>query len=352
MVQSRVTRSTLDISQEPVPGAWEKNHHFLSGKQDSNEKRLWLVIGITIVMMVAEIGGGLLWGSMALLADGWHMASHAGALGISAMAYVVARRNAHNPRFSFGTGKVGDLAAFSSAVALGLVALLIAVESVFRLIEPRPIHFGEAIAVAVIGLVVNLISAWLLHGGHDHHHGHDHGHGHDHHHHDHGHDHGHHHDHAHDHHHDHDHGEHHKDHNMAAAYVHVLADALTSVLAIVALLVGMTVGWTWLDPVIGLLGAFVIGRWALSLMRSTAGILLDMTPDDRLMEKARAALETETDKVTDLHIWRVGPGHLATMATIVSTDPQPSHVYHDRLRGMGPHSRMLSHVTIEVHSCA
>lgn len=345
MVTSRVNHP-IDTAQEPAPGAWEKNHHFLSGKQDSNEKRLWLVIAITVVMMVAEIGGGLMWGSMALLADGWHMASHAGALGISAMAYVVARRNAHNPRFSFGTGKVGDLAAFSSAVTLGLVALLIAVESVFRLIEPRPIHFGEAIAVATVGLVVNLACAWLLHG-HDHHHdhGHSHSHGHAHDHDDHHHDH--------DHHdHDHAHAEHHKDHNMAAAYVHVLADALTSVLAIVALLVGMTVGWTWLDPVIGLLGAFVIARWALSLMRSTAGIMLDMTPDERLMEKARAALETEADKVTDLHIWRVGPGHLATMATIVSTDPQPSHVYHERLRELGPEARMLSHVTIEVHSCA
>lgn len=342
MSQSRLNRA-LDTSQEPAPGAWEKNHHFLSGQQDRNEKRLWLVIGITVAMMAAEIGGGLIWGSMALLADGWHMASHAGALGISAMAYVVARRNAGNPRFSFGTGKVGDLAAFSSAVALGLVALLIAVESVFRLIEPRAIHFGEAIAVAAIGLVVNLVCAWLLHGhdGHDHHHGH--GHAHDHHdHHEHDHDHG----------HDHGHDEHHKDHNMAAAYVHVLADALTSVLAIIALLVAMTVGWTWLDPVIGLLGAFVIGRWSLSLMRATGGILLDMAPDDGLMDRARAALESETDRVTDLHIWRVGPGHLAAMATIVSSNPQPAHAYHDRLRGLGPASRMLSHVTIEVHSCA
>jgi len=291
------------------------------------------------VMMLAEITGGLIWGSMALLADGWHMASHAGALGISVMGYVFARRHAHNPRFSFGTGKVGDLAAFSSAVALGLVALLIAVESVFRLIEPRAIHFGEAVTVAAVGLVVNLVCAWLLHGEHDH--GHDHGHGHGHEHsHDHGHD------------HSHDHGDHHKDHNMAAAYVHVLADALTSVLAIVALLVGMTAGWVWLDPVIGLLGAFVIARWSLSLMRSTAGILLDMTPDHHLLEKARAALETEADRVTDLHIWRVGPGHLAAMATIVSTSAHPAHVYHDRLRGLGRQSKMLSHVTIEVHSRA
>lgn len=342
MPQSRVTR-TLDNSQEPTPGAWEKNHHFLSARQGSNERRLWAVIGITLAMMVAEIAGGMIWGSMALLADGWHMASHAGALGISAMAYVVARRNARNPRFSFGTGKVGDLAAFSSAVALGLVALLIAVESVFRLIEPRPIHFGEAMVVAAIGLVVNLVSAWLLHGDHDHAHDH-HGHHHDHDHHDH-------HDHDHDH-HGHDHGAHHRDHNMAAAYVHVLADALTSVLAIVALLIGMMGGWVWLDPVIGLLGAFVIARWSLSLMRSTGGILLDMTPDDHLLGKARAALESETDRVTDLHIWRVGPGHLATMATIVSTNPQPAHVYHDRLRSIGPAARTLSHVTIEVHSCA
>lgn len=349
MAKGRVNR-TLDTSREPSPGAWEKNHQFLSEQQSRNERRLWLVIGITVVMMVAEIGGGFLWGSMALLADGWHMASHAGALAISAMGYAFARRHAHNPRFSFGTGKVGDLAAFTSAVALGLVALLIAVESVVRLIEPRPIHFGEAMTVAAIGLVVNLVCAWLLGGDHDHgheHHGHEH-HGHAHgHSHDHGHDH-HDHEHEHEHEHAHDHTDHHKDHNITAAYVHVLADALTSVLAIIALAVGMWGGWQWLDPVIGLVGAAVIGRWSVSLMRTTAGILLDMTPDPQLVERARKLLETETDHVTDLHIWRVGPGHLAAMATIVSQAPQPSHVYHARLKPLGA----LSHVTVEVHTCA
>ncbi|MCH8684087.1 CDF family Co(II)/Ni(II) efflux transporter DmeF [Pedomonas mirosovicensis] len=346
MPQGRVTR-TLDISQEPHPGAWEKNHHFLASSHGRNERRLWSVIALTLVMMVAEIAGGYLWGSMALLADGWHMASHAGALGISALAYMIARKHVHNPRFTLGTGKVGDLAAFASAVALGLVALLIALESIGRLIEPQPIRYGEAISVAILGLAVNLVSAWLLHGGHEHGHSHGHHHGHDHH--DHHHDHGHEHDHAH---HGHEGGEHHKDHNITAAYVHVLADALTSVLAIAALVVGMTVGWTWLDALIGLLGAVVIARWSFSLMRSTAGILLDMTPDPHLVERARAALETEADHVTDLHIWRVGPGHLAAMATIVSTNPQPACAYHDRLKALGPQAHMLSHVTVEVHSCA
>lgn len=317
---------TMDLPADPPAGT--KQHHFLSPAHGRNERRMWLVIGLTAVTMVAEIVGGYWLGSMALLADGWHMASHAGALGLAALAYGVARARATDPRFSLGTGKVGDLAAFASAIALGLMALLIAIESVDRLIAPQAIHFREAMLVAVVGLLVNLASAWLL--GHDH--GHDHGHKHGDDHRNHGH---------HDH-HDHD---HHRDHNLTAAYVHVLADALTSVLAIAALAAGWLWGWGWLDPLMGLVGAAVIARWAWGLARDTARVLLDMTPDLDLLAQVRQALESDADAVTDLHIWRVGPGHLASMITIVSSRPQPPHVYQEKLRGLAP----LSHVTIEVH---
>ncbi|WP_454558399.1 CDF family Co(II)/Ni(II) efflux transporter DmeF [Parapedomonas caeni] len=324
----------MDLSASPPAGT--KHHHFLSPAHGRNERRMWLVIALTAVTMVAEIVGGYWLGSMALLADGWHMASHAGALGLAAAAYGIARARAADPRFSLGTGKVGDLAAFASAIALGLMALLIAIESVDRLIAPQAIHFREAMLVAVVGLLVNLASAWLLGHDHGHDHGHGHTHGHDHHGHDHDHD-----DHGH---HDDTHG-HHRDHNLAAAYVHVLADALTSVLAIAALAAGWLWGWGWLDPLMGLVGAAVIARWAWGLARDTARVLLDMTPDLDLLAQARRALESDTDEVTDLHIWRVGPGHLASMITIVSSRPQPPHVYQEKLRGLAP----LSHVTIEVH---
>lgn len=281
------------------PTATGHDHVFLGQNHERNEKRVWMVIALTTVMMVAEIVAGHWFGSMALTADGWHMSTHAGAMLISALAYLYARREARNPRFTFGTGKFGDLAGFASAIVLAVVALLIAVESAMRLVNPVEIDFNQAILVAVIGLVVNLVSAVLLKD--DHHHDHDHGHGHaqgSHAHHGHG-------SHAH-------HGEHGakggRDNNLRAAYLHVLADALTSVLAIVALLLGKWNGWSFLDPAMGIVGGLVIARWSWGLVRSTATTLLDALPQaDDLPQEIRQSVETEEDRITDLHVWQVGP---------------------------------------------
>ena len=286
-------------------------HDFLGSSHDRNARRTLWVVALTAVMMVGEIAAGLITGSMALLADGFHMATHAGALAVAAAAYSYAKRHVGNPRFTFGTGKVGDLAGFASALILGVIALGIAIESGLRLLNPVKVDFGDAILVAVVGLAVNLVSAALLSHGHDHHH-HDH---------------------------DHDHHDHH-DHNLQAAYVHVLADALTSVLAIVALLSGRYLGWVWLDPVIGIVGALVIARWALILMRQTAAVLLDAS-NDRLIGKVREAVEQPGDaKVIDLHVWRVGPGaHAAIIsATGVSAGKLRERVC--RIHG-------IAHLTIE-----
>jgi cation diffusion facilitator family transporter len=277
---------------------------------------------------------------MALVADGGHMSTHAAALAIAALAYRFARRHAHDPRFSFGTGKVGELAAFSSAIILALIALLIGYESVVRLMNPVSIQFGEATVVAVIGLAVNLASAWLLAGDHHGHHHHDHGHhyGHEHHH-----------DHE-DHHHGHTHGDHHHhggDTNIRAAYLHVLADALTSVLAIVALLAGRFYGWTWLDPVMGVVGAIVIAQWSWGLIRTAGATLLDTVPDQGLAQSVREQIEIGEDRVTDLHLWRLGPGHAGLIVSVVSDAPQSPDVYKQRLSGI----EGLSHVTVEVHAC-
>src|SRR6185312_5283944 len=234
---------------------WEHRHVFLGARHERNERRTWIVVIMTFAMMVVEIVGGSLFGSMALVADGWHMSTHAAALGIAALAYRFARTHAHDPRFSFGTGKLGELAGFASALILGIIALFIAYESVQRLFAPVPIHFDEAIPIAAVGLLVNLVSAVLLHDdGHHHHHHHAHGHGHSHD--------------AHDHHDDHEHHHghhHHHDTNQRAAYLHVLADAMTSVLAIAALLAGRFYGWMWVDPAVGLVGSFVIASWSLGL---------------------------------------------------------------------------------------
>ncbi len=291
---------------------WRHDHVFLGARHARNERRTWIVIALTAVMMVAEIVAGVVFGSMALLADGFHMATHAGALLISALAYLYARRNARDRRFTFGTGKMGDLAGFASAVILGVVALLIAWESLVRVMNPVSIRFDEAIAVAVLGLVVNLVSAWLLHDGHHHHHGHDHGH---HHHHE----------------HDHGHGDHHRDHALRSAYLHVLADALTSVLAIVALVAGRAYGWVWMDPLMGVVGAVVIARWSIGLMRDTGSVLLDAVPDDGLPASIRTRLEENGDRVADLHLWRVGPGHMAAIVSIVSDNPGSPASYKARL---------------------
>lgn len=302
---------------------WAHKHIFLGDDHRRNERRTKLVVALTLTMMVAEIVAGSVFGSVALLADGWHMGTHAAALGISAFAYSYARRHANNPRFTFGTGKVGDLAAFTSAVILGLIALLIAYESAIRLFSPVPIRFAEATTVAVIGLAVNLLSAWLLWdgGGHSHGNGRNQG----------------------DHAHQHSHG----DHNLRAAFLHVLADALTSVLAIVALVAGSNFGWIWLDPVIGIVGALVIARWAIGLIRDSAATLLDVVPDQKTAEEIRRRIERGGDRIADLHIWRVGPAHHAAILAVVSDDPKPPEYYKHELGEME-----LSHITVEVHRCA
>ncbi|KUO56771.1 MAG: cation transporter [Sphingomonadales bacterium BRH_c42] len=317
------------------------DHVFLGRNHARNERRTWLVIALTATMMGVEIAAGTIFGSMALLADGWHMSTHASALLIAALAYRYARKHARNPRFTFGTGKLGDLAAFASATVLAIVALLIGWESLARLRSPVPISFDEAILVAVIGLVVNLVSAWLLRDDHEHHHGHGEGH------------HNHHpegpaHDHAHGH--DHDHDEPvragHRDNNLRAAYLHVLADALTSVMAIAALLAGRSYGWVWLDPVIGIVGALIILRWSWGLLRDSGAVLLDYIPEHEvLQEEVRSAIESEHDEVVDLHVWQLGPGHHGAIISISSSDPKPVAAYRARLADFDE----LAHVTIEVH---
>jgi cation diffusion facilitator family transporter len=289
------------------------------------------VVAITVTMMVGEIAAGAAFGSMALLADGWHMGTHAAALSVAVFAYVYARKHAADPRFSFGTGKVGALGGFASAVGLAVVALLVLVESATRLAQPVAIRFDEAIAVAIIGLVVNLGCAWLLRE-HDHDHAHDHGAGDG--------------EHRHD---PHGGAESHRDHNLRAAYLHVLADALTSVFAIVALLTGKLLGWTWMDPVMGIVGALVIARWSAGLLLDTSAVLLDAEVARSRREAIRSAIEGGgDDRVSDLHVWRVGPRHLAAIVSVVATTPEPPSVYKERLEGFHD----LAHVTVEVHPCA
>jgi cation diffusion facilitator family transporter len=295
---------------------WTHDHVFLGSHHDRHERRTWFVVALTAVMMVGEITVGWLSGSMALLADGWHMATHAAALGIAGLAYLFARRQAGNSRFTFGTGKFGDLAAFSSAIILAMIAVQIAYESVIRLIHPVPIAYGEAIAVAALGLTVNLASAWLLRDDHDHHN-------------------------------DHVHGGHHHDNNLRAAFVHVMADAATSVLAIAALVVAMVSQWVWADPAVGIVGSLVIASWAIGLIRASGAVLLDVNADRNLETVIRDRLETKGDRVTDLHLWQVGPGHRAAVISVISDHPLPPATYKRRLGGL----RGLSHVTIEVETC-
>jgi cation diffusion facilitator family transporter len=297
---------------------WTHDHVFLGPKHAHNERRTWIVVALTAIMMVGEIAAGWLFGSMALLADGWHMATHAAALGIAGAAYLFARQHVRNSRFAFGTGKFGDLAGFSSAIILGLIAVQIAYESAVRLVYPVPIAYAEAIAVAVLGLAVNLVSAWLLRDTHVHDHDRDHSHGHSHH-----------------------------DNNLRAAYVHVMADAATSVLAIAALVTAMYTRWVWADPAVGIIGSAVIGSWAFGLIRDSGAVLLDVSVDKNLEAIIRDRLETKGDRVTDLHLWQVGPGHRAAVISVVSDDPLPPATYKRRLKGL----RGLSHVTIEVELC-
>ncbi|MDQ0563312.1 cation diffusion facilitator family transporter [Rhizobium mesoamericanum] len=321
---------------------FEHSHVFLGADHDRNARRVWFVIAMTAVMMVIEIGAGTYYGSMALVADGWHMSTHASALLISAVAYLYARRQAHNPRFTFGTGKLGDLAGFASAIILMLIALLMAWESFLRITHPVPISFAQAIGVAVVGLLVNLASAWLLKDDHAHH-GHSHGHSHHHEHHHH-HDQG---DHA--HHGDHPHSTHASDNNMRAAYVHVIADALTSVLAIAALLFGSIYGWLWLDPLMGIVGGLIIAQWSCGLMKSSGRVLLDIVPQEAdLQDEIRSALETGGERITDLHVWQVGPGHHAAIVALMTPQPESPAFYKAKLAPVTG----LSHVTVEVTQSA
>ncbi|MFV0680027.1 CDF family Co(II)/Ni(II) efflux transporter DmeF [Ottowia sp.] len=295
------------------------DHFFLGHDHQRNERKVWLVIALTASMMVVEIVAGTVYGSMALVADGWHMSTHAGAMLIAALAYRLARRHAGNPRFTFGTGKLGDLAGFASAVLLALVALLIGWESLVRLTQPVPIDFEQAIAVAVVGLAVNLLSAWLLKDDHAHH--------------------------AHHHHHAHGDSGHARDNNLRAAYLHVLADALTSVLAIVALLLGRSYGWTWADPIMGVVGALVIAKWSWGLIRDTGSVLLDAAAEgEDVRAEIREAIAPTGSEVTDLHVWQVGPGHFAAIVSLVAQDPKAPAHYKALLADI----HELAHVTVEV----
>lgn len=405
------------------------DHIFLGAGHEQNERKTWAVIGLCSAMMLIEIVGGSMFGSLALVADGLHMSTHAGAMLIAALAYTYARKHATDSRFVFGTGKLGDLAGFTSAIVLAMIALLIGYEAISRFLSPVPIHFGEAIPIAVVGLLVNLASVWLLSGGH---HGHTHGHSHGH---SHGHD-----DHAHEedtqeifatsgvfavsifedgvppvfritpapdrsrldastvlvttvrpdgarqvfafadrdgylesmdeipephtfkaivrmvdgeyevefeeHEHGHDvHDAATRDHNIRSAYIHVMADAAVSVLAIIGLVLARAFGWLWMDPLAGVIGALVIANWSYGLMRDTGAILLDMNPDRRMAENVRHAIEDRGDKVVDLHVWRVGPGHMSAVVSVATSESQrDSRFYHtvlERFKG-------LSHVTVEV----
>jgi cation diffusion facilitator family transporter len=301
--------------------SWFETHNFLGSQHEQHERRTWMVVGLTAVTMVVEIAAGSWFNSMALLADGWHMATHAGAMGLAALAYRFARRHARNPRFTFGTGKVGDLAAYSSGIILAVAALLIGWESMTRLLQPLPIAFNQAILVAVLGLVVNFVSAAMLWSRH----GHDHDHGHGHHH------------------------AHHADHNIRAAFMHVVADALTSVLAIVALVAGLWFGAVWLDALMGLVGAAVILHWSVGLMRDTGGILLDMEAGGDLAERIRAEIESKDgDRVADLHVWRIGPGHFAAIVAIVTRRATDAAALKVALQARYP----LAHLTVEVLATA
>ena len=295
---------------------WEHSHRF-NIEDDHAERNTRRVILLTLVMMIIEITAGYIFGSMALLADGWHMGTHAAALGITAFAYYYARKHSENPSYSFGTGKVGVLGGFGSAVVLAVIALLMGVESVQRLVAPVTIRFNEAIAVAVVGLAVNLISAYLLRGRH--HHSHQHGSNHAHH-----------------------------DHNLRAAYLHVLADALTSLLAIVALITGKALGWVWMDPIMGIVGALIISRWSYGLLIDTGKVLLDRDVNAEAVEEIRSIVESDSDnRISDLHVWRVGSHHLAAIISIVTHYPKPPGHYKTLLSNYDE----MAHVTVEVNPC-
>lgn len=300
---------------------WQHTHDFLVDQKQA-ERNTQIVMLITAVTMVVEIIAGTVFGSMALLADGWHMATHVAAFGITVFAYRYARQHANDDQYTFGTGKVSVLGGFASAVALAVIAFVMAFESVERFLQPQGIQFNEALGVACLGLVVNLVSAWLLHGEHAH-----------------GHDHSHHGEHAH---------HHHEDHNLKAAYIHVLADALTSVLAIFALFAGKFLGWIWLDAAMGLVGAGVITKWAYDLVSETSAILLDGGIDKHIKVEIVSTIENDADnRVVDLHVWRVSQDHLSATVSLVTHYPQKPDYYKHLLS----HISSLSHVLVEVNPC-
>ncbi|WP_028116660.1 CDF family Co(II)/Ni(II) efflux transporter DmeF [Ferrimonas senticii] len=306
---------------------WQHQHNFgLAPKK--NERRTFYAVVITAAMMLIEIIAGYWTGSMALLADGWHMATHVAAFGLTLFAYNFARKAANDPRYSFGSGKVNILAGFTSAVALVLVALLMAIESVWRFIEPVAIDYNNALVVAIVGLVINLVCALLLHQGDDHHHHHGHDHSHDH--------------------HQHEHHHHGHDHNLYAAYLHVIADALTSFTAIFALLAARYFDLPGLDPLMGIIGSLIITRWGWGLIKDTYPTLLDRSPSGTLPQQVKAAIEQGSDdRVVDLHIWRLSGHHNAAIISVVSHQPQSPDHYKSLLANLP----QLAHVTVEVNRC-
>lgn len=299
---------------------WQHDHVFHQDLKRSGEARTVLVVCLTAAMMVVEISAGVLYGSMALLADGLHMASHAAALSVSVFAYVVSRRLAADPRFAFGVGKINSLAGFASAVMLMGFALAMATESTDRMINPVPIVFDSALVVAVVGLLVNGASAWILSAsqtvdagthGHDHHH--------------------------------------HHDHNLRAAHLHVLADALTSLLAIFALLAGKYLEARWLDPAMGIVGALLVARWSYGLIRDSARVLLDHQADRTVVARVRTAIEADSsDRIADLHVWSIGHGIYAAEISVITHEPRPPAHY----RGLLPHDLGIVHATVEVNQCS
>ena len=298
---------------------WRHKHNFFVSDAQ-NEKNTLIVVSLTAVTMLIEIVAGIAFGSMALLADGWHMGTHVAAFLITLFAYRYTRKNANNPDFSFGPGKINVLGGFASAVALAVVALMMAVESLGRFFAPVEIHYGQSMLVAVVGLSVNVACAFLLNGSHGHHH---HGHSH-----------------SHDHHHD--------DHNLKAAYFHVLADALTSVLAIFALLFGSLFGWWALDPLMGIVGALVITRWAWDLLKESSAILLDAGVKSEVRDEIREIIEADADnRITDLHVWKIGPKHLAVLLTIVTHHPRSASAYKQLLADFNE----IKPLSIEVIKC-
>ncbi|SFS18996.1 cation diffusion facilitator family transporter [Dyella sp. OK004] len=307
------------MSTAPDTSSYLHSHQFNDGNPLAEKNTLRAAV-ITAVMMVVEITGGYLLNSMALLADGWHMSSHALALGLSLGAYALARKLAHDGRFAFGTWKIEVLGGYSSALLLGVVAALMLFQSVERLFAPSPIHYNEAIVIATIGLGVNLLCAWLLKDGH---HGHEHGHSHD-----------------------HAHGHHHHDINLRSAYLHVIADAATSVLAIAALLGGKYVGASWLDPVMGIVGAFLVANWAISLLKQSGRILLDAEMDAPVVQEIREVVEEHFPyaAVSDLHVWRVGKGRFACILGLVSAQPLTAAAVRGRL---AVHEELV-HITVEI----